>query len=127
MSLQSPLGKALGQGSAKTGLDHWLAQRSTAIALIPLGLWFIVSMVLLRHGSFEVAAAWVAAPINAILLILLVMALLYHSVIGLQVIVEDYVKGGLGYLTSIALQFVHVLLAVAAIYSIVVISLGAGQ
>ena len=127
MSLQSPLNKALGQGSAKTGLDHWLAQRSTAIAIIPLGLWFIVSMVTLRHESYEQVTAWVAEPLHAIGLILLVIALVYHSMIGLQVIVEDYVKGGLGYLTSIALQFVHITLAVAGIYSVVVISLGAGQ
>lgn len=127
MSLQSPLGKALGQGSASTGLDHWLAQRSTAIAIIPLGLWFIISMVSLQHGSYEAVAAWVAEPLNAILLILLVIALVYHSQIGLQVIVEDYVSGGLGYLTSIALQFVHILLAVAGIYSVVITSLGAGQ
>ncbi len=127
MSFQSPLGKALGQGSAKTGLDHWLAQRSTAIALVPLGLWFIISMLLLQHGSYEIVSAWVAEPLNAILLILLVIALLYHSLLGLQVIVEDYVGGGLGYLTSITLQFIHILLAVAGIYSVVVTSLGAGQ
>jgi len=127
MSLQSPLGKALGQGSAKTGLDHWLAQRSTAIAIVPLGLWFIVSMISLQHGSYEIVSAWVAEPLNAILLILLVIALLYHSQIGLQVIVEDYIAGGLGYLTSITLQFIHILLAVAGIYSVIVTSLGAGQ
>jgi succinate dehydrogenase / fumarate reductase membrane anchor subunit len=127
MSLQSPLGKALGQGSAKTGLDHWLAQRSTAIAIVPLGLWFIISMVSLQHGSYEIVSAWVAEPLNSILLILLVIALLYHSQIGLQVIVEDYVAGGLGYLTSITLQFIHILLAVAGIYAVVVTSLGAGQ
>jgi succinate dehydrogenase / fumarate reductase membrane anchor subunit len=121
------LSKALGQGSANTGLDHWLAQRSTAIAIVPLGLWFTISMVSLQHGSYELVAAWVAEPLNAILLILLVIAVVYHSMIGLQVIVEDYVSGGLGYLTSITLQFVHILLAVAGIYSIVVTSLGAGQ
>jgi len=127
MSLQSPLGKALGHGSAKTGLDHWLAQQSTAIALVPLGLWFTVSLLLLPHGSHEFVVAWVAEPLNAILLILLVIALVYHSMVGLQVIVEDYVQGGLGYLTMITVQFVHILLVVAGIYSIIVISLGAGQ
>jgi succinate dehydrogenase / fumarate reductase membrane anchor subunit len=127
MSLQSPLGKALGHGSAKTGTDHWLAQRSTAIGLIPLGLWFIFSLLSLQHGSYELVVAWVAEPLNAILLILLVIAVVYHSMLGLQVIIEDYVHGGLGYLTSITFQFVHVMLAVAGIYSVVVTSLGAGQ
>ncbi len=127
MSFQSALGKAIGRGSAKSGPDHWLAQRSTAIALVPLGLWFVFSMISLQHGSYELVAAWVAEPLNAILLILLVIALVYHSMIGLQVIIEDYVHGGLGYLTLIAVQFVHAMLAVAGIYSVVVTSLGAGQ
>ena len=127
MSFQSPLGKALGHGPDNSGPDHWLAQRSTAIGLVPLGLWFAFSMVSLQHGSYELVVAWVAEPLNAILLILLVIAVVYHSMLGLQVVIEDYAHGGLGYLTSIAFQFIHVMLAVAGIYSVVVTSLGAGQ
>ncbi len=116
MSLQSPLGKALGHGAAKTGVDHWLAQRSTAIALVPLGLWFTFSMLGLQHGSYEMVAVWVAEPLNAILLILLVIALLYHSMLGLQVMIEDYVQGWLAYLTSIACPLIPVMPAAPGIY-----------
>ena len=127
MRFQSPLGKALGQGSAKAGADHWLAQRLTAISLVPLGLWFVFSVASLPHGSYELVTAWVAEPLNAILLILLIVTLVYHSLLGVQVIIEDYVHGAYGFLALITVKFVHVILAVAGIYSVVVISLGAGQ
>jgi succinate dehydrogenase / fumarate reductase membrane anchor subunit len=127
MRLESPLGRALGHGSAKAGADHWIAQRLTAVALVPLGLWFAFSVASLPHGNFVAVAAWVAEPLNAILLILLVVALVYHSMLGLQVIIEDYVHGALGTLSLIAVKFVHVILVVAGIYAIVVTSLGTGQ
>ncbi len=127
MSFQSPLGKALGRGSAKSGADHWLMQRYTAISLVPLGLWFAFAMVSLPHGSYELVMAWVAEPVNGILLILLVISLVYHSMLGIQVIVEDYVHGALGVATSIAFRFAHLFLAAAGIYAVVVVSLGAGQ
>ncbi|MDH3978224.1 MAG: succinate dehydrogenase, hydrophobic membrane anchor protein [Gammaproteobacteria bacterium] len=127
MSLESPLGKVLGAGSAKAGAHHWIAQRMTAVAMVPLGLWFLFSMVALDHGTHSFVAAWVSQPQNGILLILLVLTLLYHSALGLQVIVEDYVHGALGYITLIAVKFLHVILAVAAVYSVIVTSLGAGQ
>jgi len=128
MSFQSPLGKALGPGSAKSGADHWLSQRLTAVALVPLGLWFVIAVATFEHhGNYQQVAAWVAEPLNAILLILLVVALVYHSMLGVQVIIEDYVHGALEALSLIASKFVHVILAVAGIYSVVVTSLGVGQ
>lgn len=128
MRLQSPLSKVLGHGSARTGTGHWLAQRLTAIGLVPLGLWFIFSLVSFHeYGSYELVVRWVTEPLNAILLILLVIALVYHSLLGLQVIIEDYVHGALGYLSLIAAKFVHIFLAVAGIYAIVATNLGAGQ
>ncbi len=127
MSFQSPLGKALGSGAAKTGADHWLAQRMTAIGLVLLGLWFVVALVSLQVGDYQAVVDWVARPMNAVLLILLVFAVIYHSLLGIQVIIEDYVHGALGVATLIAVRFIHIALAVAGIYSVVSISLGAGQ
>lgn len=127
MSFESPLGKALGHGSAKMGTEHWLAQRLTAIGLIPLGLWFVFALVPLQHGSHELIVAWVAEPMNAVLLILLVIGLIYHSMLGMQVIIEDYVHGALEYVTLIIVRFVHIVLAVAGIYAVVVTALGAGR
>ncbi len=127
MSLETPLGKALGHGSARAGTEHWLAQRLTAIALIPLGLWFVFALVPLQHGDHNAIANWVAEPLNAVLLILLVIALVYHSMLGLQVIVEDYVHGALGHTALITVKFVHIILAVAGIYAVVVTALGVGR
>ena len=124
MSLQSPLGRVLGHGSAKSGAEHWLAQRLTAIGLMPLGLWFVFSMPGLAHGDFAAVTAWIGAPLNAILLILLVITMVWHSLLGTQVIIEDYVHGGTGTLLLILTRFVHVILAVAGVYAVVVISLG---
>lgn len=127
MSLQAPLARVLGLGSAKEGTGHWWAQRLTAVGLVPLTLWFIVSIIGMPHGNFEIVTAWMAEPINAIGLILLVMTLVYHSELGLQVVIEDYVHGAAGVVTLIVVKFVHIVLAVAGIYSIVVIAVGAGQ
>jgi len=125
MSLQAPLARVLGLGSAKEGTGHWWAQRLTAVGLVPLMLWFIVSIIGMPHGNYEIVTAWMAEPINAIGLILLVMTLVYHSELGLQVVIEDYVHGAAGVVTLIVVKFVHIVLAVAGIYSIVVIAVGA--
>ena len=125
MSLESPLGKFLGYGSAKEGTEHWWAQKLTAVALVPLTLWFAIAMLGLDVADLTAVKAWISSPVNAIPLILLLIAGLYHSMIGLQVIVEDYVHGALKVVTLIALKLVHWALAVAGIYSVIVISVGA--
>jgi succinate dehydrogenase / fumarate reductase membrane anchor subunit len=125
MSLESPLGKFLGHGSAKSGTEHWLSQRVSAVALVPLAIWFVVA--LLGMGSFAHAdvVAWMSQPLHAILLILLVVTLLYHSQLGVQVVVEDYVRTGwLNVLTLMVAKFAHVVAGVACIYSIVILSVG---
>lgn len=124
MSLESPLGKFLGHGSAKQGTEHWWAQKLTAVALVPLTLWFVVSLPGVDIADWAATRAWISQPANAIPLILLVIAGLYHSMIGLQVIVEDYVHGALKVVTLLGLQLLHWALAVAAIYSVIVISVG---
>jgi succinate dehydrogenase / fumarate reductase membrane anchor subunit len=125
MSLQSPLGRVLGMGSAKTGAGHWWAQRLTAVAMVPLALWFVFALLGLQHGNYQMVAAWVAEPANAILLILLVLTLVYHSNLGLQVVIEDYLHGATKLVTLVVMQFVHVIMAVGGIYAIVTVSVGA--
>ena len=127
MSLQAPLARVLGLGSAKEGTGHWWAQRVTAVGLVPLTLWFVFSVVNMPHGNYEMVTAWVAEPFNAIALILLVLTVIYHSDLGVQVVIEDYVHGAAGVATLIAVRFVHVVLAVSGIYAIVVVAVGAGR
>ncbi|MDW3206303.1 MAG: succinate dehydrogenase, hydrophobic membrane anchor protein [Alphaproteobacteria bacterium] len=91
MSLKSPLGKVRGLGSAKDGTHHWWAQRVTAVALVPLTLWFVYAALSLAGSDFATASAWLASPFNAIAMLLLIIATFHHLHLGLQVVVEDYV------------------------------------
>ncbi len=87
--LRSDLGRVRGLGSAKEGVDHWWRQRLTAIALVPLGLWFVVGAIGLVGADYNAAADWVASPLNAVLLLLLILATFLHAELGLQVVIED--------------------------------------
>ncbi|MGH8293187.1 MAG: succinate dehydrogenase, hydrophobic membrane anchor protein [Gammaproteobacteria bacterium] len=91
MSYRTPLARARGLGSAKEGTGHWIMQRITAVALVPLSLWFVVSILMLMHADYVTVVNWMHAPWNAILLVLLVLTVYWHAYLGLQVVVEDYV------------------------------------
>lgn len=125
MHLQSPLGRVLGLGSAKSGYGHWWGQRLSAAALVPLGLWFLFSVPGLSGADYATLAAWVGGMPHAILLVLLLATSLYHSSLGLQVVVEDYVHHGPAKVASLVLiKFAHVALAVSGIYAVVLLSTG---
>jgi len=91
MSYRSPLGRVRGLGSAKDGTHHWWMQRVTAIALVPLGLWFAVKIVRLAHADWETAVTAFASPLVTALALILIGAGFYHLKLGLQVVIEDYV------------------------------------
>ena len=91
MSLRSPLARVRGLGSAKDGTAHWWAQRLTALALIPLTLWFCISVIAMSGADYATVAAWAGSPLVGGLLILLLGATFYHGALGLQVVIEDYV------------------------------------
>jgi succinate dehydrogenase / fumarate reductase membrane anchor subunit len=88
---RSQLSRAQGLGSAKSGLHHWWAQRVTAIALLPLSLYFVASVLMLAGASHADMAAFMAEPWNTVLYLCLIAALFYHLSLGLQVVIEDYV------------------------------------
>jgi succinate dehydrogenase / fumarate reductase membrane anchor subunit len=90
MSLRSPLARVRGLGSAKDGTAHWWAQRLTALALIPLALWFCISVIAMSGADYATVAAWAGSPLVGGLLILLLGATFYHGALGLQVVIEDY-------------------------------------
>ncbi|MEO0616538.1 MAG: succinate dehydrogenase, hydrophobic membrane anchor protein [Pseudomonadota bacterium] len=125
MSMKSPLGKALGLGSAKEGTEHWWTQRVSAVAMAPLMLWFVISMLALPAHDYATVSAWLAAPVNAVLMLLASFTLLYHSALGTQVVIEDYVKGPAKVVTLILVRFAYFVMGAAAIFAILRVSLGA--
>ncbi len=119
MSLRSPLGRVVGLGSAKGGTGHWWAQRVSAAALVLLGLWFSGSLAGLSSYSHATFAAFVAEPLNSVLLSLLSVTLAYHSYLGVQVVIEDYVHGeSLKVVSLIASRFAHVFVAILSLYAV---------
>ncbi|WP_440639348.1 succinate dehydrogenase, hydrophobic membrane anchor protein [Bradyrhizobium sp. PUT101] len=104
-SFRSPLARALGLGSAKSGAQHWWAQRVSAIALVPLCLWFVVSIVTHAGSDYAVFVAWIRTPLATSCMILLLVALFHHSALGLQVVIEDYVHSGVRFVVIILVRF----------------------
>jgi succinate dehydrogenase / fumarate reductase, membrane anchor subunit len=123
--MRSPLGRAIGLGSAKEGVEHWWMQRITAIALVPLILWFVTALIGLVGADLETMQNWVGRPLPAILLVLLLISTFYHMALGLQVVVEDYVHVELAKLALvIAIRLFCFALAVAGIFAVVSIAVG---
>lgn len=125
MSLRSPLGRVLGAGSAKDGTSHWWAQRVSAVALIPLTLWFLFSLLLLPELDYVTVRTWLAVPMSSFFAVLLVAVLTYHSYLGTAVVVEDYVHThGTKLLLMLSLRFAYVLCGGASIFAILRIAFG---
>jgi succinate dehydrogenase / fumarate reductase membrane anchor subunit len=118
--MRSPLGRARGLGSAREGVEHWWMQRVSAAALIPLTLWFVVSLIALTGSDYNAFIAWLKAPFVAILMVLLLIALFHHMALGLQVVVEDYVHSDRAKIpTVVAIRLACFALAVAGIFATV--------
>jgi len=123
--LRSPLGRALGLGSAKEGVAHWWTQRVSALALIPLGLWFAASLIALVGADRAHLAAWLHGPVAAILMILTLAAVFYHAALGIQVVIEDYVEPEGAKIACIVLvKLLALALAVAGIFSVLKLAFG---
>ena len=126
MSLRSPLGRVLGLGTAKDGTGHWWGQRISGIALALLGLWFVVSIAMMPGFGHAEAVAFISQPLHAVLLMLLTVTIAYHSWLGVQVVIEDYVHShGLRIGSLILSRFAHVFLAVVGLFAILRLGIGA--
>lgn len=90
MDYRTPLAKARGLGSAKSGTTHWWMQRVTAVALIPLTFWLVLFLQQLFHASYPEIQQWLISPVNFTLLLAWAIASFYHAALGLQVVIEDY-------------------------------------
>ncbi|MDE2234628.1 MAG: succinate dehydrogenase, hydrophobic membrane anchor protein [Gammaproteobacteria bacterium] len=125
MNFRTPLGRARGLGSARCGTDHWLAQRISALALIPLVLWFTASMMFYMRADYVSVLNWLHSPINAVLLVLMLTALFYHAYLGLQMVLEDYIHNEWVKVSALlSVRFACISLAAAGIFSVLRIAFG---
>ena len=125
MNLRTPLAEARGLGSAKEGVHHWWAQRLTAIALVPLLLWFAAALVGVATADYATAVAWVSSPMVTVLLLLLIGGTFYHAQLGMQVVFEDYIHiKWLMVAAVVAMRFAMIGLGLASAYAVLRIALG---
>ncbi|MFL2554096.1 MAG: succinate dehydrogenase, hydrophobic membrane anchor protein [Candidatus Rariloculaceae bacterium] len=125
MSLVTPLSRVLGLGSAKDGVQHWWVQRLSAVALAFLGLWLIFAFVGLEDLSYATVVGWIRSPLNSILMILTLSTMGYHSQLGVQMVIEDYVHvATLKVSALILMTFAHIGIVVAGVFGVLKISFG---
>jgi succinate dehydrogenase / fumarate reductase, membrane anchor subunit len=123
--LRTPLARVRGLGSAREGTHHFVVQRITAIALLPLTIWFLVAALSFLRGEYADARTWLAQPWNASLMAAFVLALFHHAQLGLQVVIEDYVHTRWIELTLlIAVKFIAVLATIVCLLALIRIALG---
>jgi succinate dehydrogenase / fumarate reductase membrane anchor subunit len=122
---RTPLSRARGLGSAKHGVGHWISERVTSVALVPLSLWAVWAVFQLAPMSYDEAAGWLAQPLNAVLMSLLAVVSFWHMHAGLRVVVEDYIQGALAKSALLLLNlFVCALAGSLAVFSILKVALG---
>jgi len=126
MDSRTPLAKAKGLGSAKSGTGHWWMQRVTAVALVPLSFWLIKFLALSLTAPYQQTADWLTSPVNTICIIAWIIAVFYHAALGLQVVIEDYVAAEGPKIISIwAVNLAFLFLAIAALLAVFrIVSIG---
>lgn len=126
MELRTSLGRARGLGSAREGVGHWWAQRLSAIALVPLSIWFVFSCIALMGADYATFQQWLAQFGNALLMILTAVVLFHHAVLGMQVVLEDYVHHPFWTVALLVFsRFVLYALAASCVLAVVLVALGA--
>jgi len=125
---RTPLRRARGLGSAKHGAGHWISERLSALALIPLVLWAVFGVIRLASRDYDFAVEWVSQPLNAVLIVLLIAIAFWHMHSGMRVIVEDYIhKMPTKVVLLVANLFVCGLVGALAVFSILKVALGGAQ
>jgi succinate dehydrogenase / fumarate reductase membrane anchor subunit len=124
MTMRTPISKVRGQGAAGAGTHHFWVQRVTAVALVPLTIWFLCSLMSHMGGSRADVLAWIGQPLVAVLFILLLGAGIYHLKLGIQVVIEDYVHGeNMKMFSQLALTLVTAAVGVTSVFAVLKIAL----
>lgn len=126
MRTGTPIGRARGLGSARTGTHHWWLERLTSVSTLLLFIWFLVSLLRLPSLDHQTVVEWLRAPIAAVPMLLLIVSTFWHSRLGLQVIADDYVHESSRFAITIANAFFNIALAALAIFSVLKIAFGGG-
>lgn len=113
-----------GLGSAKRGVGAWWAERVTAVALVPLALWLVASLVARGDADRAAFVAWLGRPLSAFLTILLLIGAFRHTALGLQVVIEDYVHSAAKIPLLIANHLLCFAICVAGVLATLSIALG---
>ena len=122
--MRSPLARALALGSAKSGVAHWWAQRASALALVPLSVWFAASIIAHAASDHAGFVTWLRTPVVATLMAVLLLSLFHHAALGLQVVIEDYVHTRVRFAAILLMRFGCVLWAVTGIVATLRIAFG---
>ena len=126
MKLVASLRAVAGLGDAEGGTDHWWGQRLSAIALVLLGLWFAFSLTTMTYFSHEEVVVAIERIVNRILMLLLIVIMAYHSKLGIEVVIEDYVHSpGVRKFALLLSRYAHVLVAAVAVFATLMIGSGA--
>lgn len=121
----NPLARVRGLGSAKEGAHHWIAQRMTAVALVPLVLWFMCSLIGLMGADIATIKDWMSSPFNAVLMSCLLIAGFHHAQLGLQVVIEDYIHSHGCKLAAVwIVKGLAFFFGAAAVFSVVKLAVG---
>ncbi len=124
MTLRTPISKVRGQGSARSGTHHFWMQRVTAVALIPLGMWFLCALMFHMGNDRADVLAWLSQPLVSILFLLLITSGLYHLKLGLQVVIEDYIHGeGMKLVSQLAVTLGCAAVGIASVFAVLKIAL----
>ena len=119
MNLRHPLARAKGLGASGEGAHHWWLQRLSALALIPLSLWFVFEILNHMGDGHQAVTSWIAQPGVALLLLLYLVFMFFHAQLGLQVIIEDYISTeGVRLVCLLTMKAVNLLAGVAAVFSV---------
>ncbi|MGB0681434.1 MAG: succinate dehydrogenase, hydrophobic membrane anchor protein [Magnetovibrionaceae bacterium] len=125
MEMRSQLGRVRGLGASQHGTGHWWAQRITAIALVPLGIWFVINIIGLIGADYDTAKAWVSHHGNAVFLSAFIIAMTYHAMLGIQVVLEDYIGCEVKKTVALILnKFVFMLCGISSLIAVLRLGLG---
>ena len=122
--MRSPLARARGLGSAREGVEPWWLERATAVGLVPLTLWFVGSLVALTGSDYTRFVSWLKVPLDALLMVLLLIALFSHLALGLRVVIEDYIHSAARIPVLLTVRFSCLALGVAGILATLRIAFG---